>query len=87
MSKVNRGATVPEVTALLTNQGSGFSQGSLGTQSDGLWDRLFWAAQRMEIQRGLACSSISFINRWLYIIGFYLTLSAELSYQLSVLDL
>lgn len=54
MSEVNPGATVPEVTALLTNQGSGVSQGSLGTQSDGLWDGLFWAAQGMEIQRGLA---------------------------------
>lgn len=51
MSEVNPGATVPEVTAALTNQGSGVSQGLLGTQSDGLWDRLFWAAQGKETER------------------------------------
>ncbi len=54
MSEVNPGATVPEVTALLTNQGSKVRRGSLGLQSGGLWDGLFWAAQGMDIQRGLA---------------------------------
>ena len=35
MSEVRPGATVPQVTAALTNQGSEVNQGSLGTQSGG----------------------------------------------------
>lgn len=57
MSEVNHGATVPEVTALPTNQGSGVSQGSLGTRSDGLWDGLFCGTQG-----GRAGRSVSFIK-------------------------
>lgn len=52
MSEVKPGATVPEVTAALTNQGSGVSQGSLGTQSGGLWEGLLWAAEGVELQTG-----------------------------------
>lgn len=46
MLEVNSGATVPEVIALLTNQGSGVSKGLLGTHSDGLWDGCYSGLHR-----------------------------------------
>lgn len=64
MSEVNPGATVLEVTGPLTNQGSGFSQGLLGTDSDQMWDGLFLAAQEMEIQSGLVGPIGSLLKYW-----------------------
>lgn len=69
MSEVKTGATVPA----LTDQRSGVSKGSLGTQSDGLWDGLFWAAQGMGIQRRLAGQSVSFTESQFGIKWFILT--------------